>query len=135
MASGLAKNPQHLRFDKETCRSSGQLPSTRSHDGVTAQVPRFARSHPMPPTSSPSERVIDVRDIEPRYRHQIIGRLFENLVPDAALQLIADHPPKPLRYQFEMRYGDRFRWTYLEEGPEVWRVRLEHVPASTDAHQ
>ena len=89
----------------------------------------------MPPTSSPSERVIDVRDIEPRYRHQIIGRLLENLVPDAALQLIADHPPKPLRYQFEMRYGDRFRWTYLEEGPEVWRVRLEHVPASTDAHQ
>ena len=89
----------------------------------------------MPPTSSPSEHVIDVRDIEPRYRHQIIGRLFENLVPDAALQLIADHPPKPLRYQFEMRYGDRFRWIYLEEGPEVWRVRIEHVPASTYAHQ
>jgi uncharacterized protein (DUF2249 family) len=34
-----------------------------------------------------------------------------------------------------MRYGDRLRWTYLEEGPEVWRVRLEHVPAPTDAHQ
>ena len=81
----------------------------------------------MPPASSPSERVIDVRDIEPRFRHQIISRMFENLMPEAALQLIADHPPKPLRYQFEMRYGDRFRWTYLEEGPEVWRVRLEHV--------
>ena len=52
-------------------------------------------------------------------------------MPDAALQLIVDHRPKPLRYQFEMRYGDRFRWTYLEEGPEVWRVRL----TSADAHQ
>jgi len=89
----------------------------------------------MPPAGSPSERVIDVRDIEPRYRHEIIGRLFENLVPDAALQLIADHPPKPLRHQFELRYGDRLRWTYLEEGPEVWRVRLEHAPAPTDTNQ
>ena len=89
----------------------------------------------MPPASSPSERVIDVRDIEPRYRHQIIGRLFENLMPEAALQLVVDHPPKPLRHQFELRYGDRLRWTYLEEGPEVWRVRLEHVPGPTDAPQ
>jgi uncharacterized protein (DUF2249 family) len=89
----------------------------------------------MPPASSPSERVIDVREIEPRFRHQIISRMFENLMPEAALQLIADHPPKPLRYQFEMRYGDRFRWTYLEEGPEVWRVRLEHVQAPSDAPQ
>ena len=88
----------------------------------------------MPTASSPSERVIDVRDIEPRYRHQIIGRLFENLMPEAALQLIADHPPKPLRYQFEMRYGDRLRWTYLERA-QVWRVRLEHVPAPIDAHR
>ena len=40
----------------------------------------------MPPTSSPSERVIYVRDIEPRYRHQIIGRLFENLMPNALLE-------------------------------------------------
>ncbi|WP_418219803.1 DUF2249 domain-containing protein [Bradyrhizobium icense] len=32
-----------------------------------------------------------------------------------------------LRHQFEIRYGDGFRWTYLEEGPEVWRVRLERV--------
>lgn len=88
----------------------------------------------MPPAASPSERVIDVRDIEPGFRHQIITRLFENLMPEAALQLISDHPPKPLRYQFEMRYGDRLRWTYLEEGPDVWRVRLERVPAPADAH-
>jgi uncharacterized protein (DUF2249 family) len=87
----------------------------------------------MPATSRPSERIIDVRDIEPRFRHQIIGQLFENLEPEAALQLIADHPPKPLRYQFEMRYGERCHWTYLEEGPVLWRVRLQHVPAHPEA--
>ena len=82
---------------------------------------------------SPSERVIDVRDIEPRFRHAIIFRLFENMIPDATLQLIADHPPRPLRHQFEIRYGDGFRWTYLEEGPDVWRVRVGHVQAPAGA--
>jgi len=81
---------------------------------------------------SPTERVIDVRDIEPRFRHAIIFRLFENLMPGATLQLIAPHAPRPLRHQFEMRYGDSFRWTYLEEGPDVWRVRVEHVHAPAD---
>ena len=89
----------------------------------------------MSPNSSPSERIVDVRKIEPRFRHQIITQLFENLMPEFALQLIADHAPKPLRHQFEIRYGDRFRWTYLEEGPEVWRVRIEHVQARADAHR
>ena len=87
----------------------------------------------MPQPSSPSERIIDVRDIEPRFRHEIIVKLFENLMPEATLQLIADHPPRPLRHQFEIRYGDGFRWTSLEEGPQVWRVRLERVMAPAAA--
>lgn len=87
----------------------------------------------MSTADSPSERVIDVRDIEPRFRHAIIFRLFENLMPDASLQLIAPHAPRPLHAQFEMRYRDAFRWTYLEEGPDVWRVRLEQVQAPADA--
>jgi len=106
---------------------------------ASAQLPGLRRRDPPPPVpvQNPIDVVvsIDVRDIEPRFRHQIISRMFENLMPEAALQLIADHPPKPLRYQFEMRYGDRFRWTYLEEGPEIWRVRLEHVPAPSNAPQ
>ena len=82
---------------------------------------------------SPSERIIDVREIEPRFRHAIIFRLFENLMPDATLQLIAPHAPRPLHAQFEMRYGDGFQWTYLEEGPEVWRIRVGHAQAPAEA--
>jgi uncharacterized protein (DUF2249 family) len=81
------------------------------------------------PTASPSERVIDVREIEPRFRHQIIQRLFENLEPDASLRLISDHAPKRLRDQLAFQYGEQCRWTYLEEGPDVWIVRLELVRA------
>jgi uncharacterized protein (DUF2249 family) len=78
----------------------------------------------MPETTPRSERVIDVRDIEPRFRHQIIHRLVEHLAPDTALQLIVDHPPKPLRYQLELRFGDGCVWTYMDEGPDIWRVRI-----------
>ncbi len=74
-------------------------------------------------TADLSERVIDVRDIAPRFRHRI-HQLVEQLAPDAAFQLIADHPPRPLRYQLELRFGGQCSWTYLEQGPDIWRVRI-----------
>jgi uncharacterized protein (DUF2249 family) len=71
-----------------------------------------------------NERVINVADIDPRYRHAILFRLFENLAPGHSLQIVADHDPKPLRFQLEAQFGSRTKWAYLQEGPEVWRLRL-----------
>ena len=73
------------------------------------------------------EQVVDVREIVPRLRHTVIFQLFENLDGQHALQLIADHDPRPLRVQLEANHGSRCRWTYLEEGPDRWRVRLQHL--------
>lgn len=70
------------------------------------------------------ERVLDVREIPPSHRHPIIFRLFDHLAVGSSIQLIADHDPRPLRYQFDAGYGDRCKWAYLEQGPDVWRVRL-----------
>ena len=75
------------------------------------------------------ERVIDVREINPRLRHTVIFQLFDELDATSALQLVADHDPRPLRFQLEARHGNRCRWTYLEQGPDVWRVRLQHLRA------
>lgn len=74
--------------------------------------------------ADPSERIIDVRDIAPRFRHRIIQQLVEQLAPDTTFQLIADHPPRPLRYQLELRFGEQCIWTDLEQGPDIWRVRI-----------
>ncbi len=68
------------------------------------------------------ERVLDVREIPPRYA--IIFQLFDHLDIGRSIQLIADHDPRPLRYQFDSGYGNRCKWIYLEQGPDVWRVRL-----------
>jgi uncharacterized protein (DUF2249 family) len=73
-----------------------------------------------------SERVIDVRDIAPRYRHAIIFQLFDHLDADS-LQLIADHDPRPLHFQLEVKHGTRCNWSCIEQGPDVWRVRLRHL--------
>lgn len=70
-------------------------------------------------------RVLDMREVAPRVRHTIVTQLFEHLVPGTALELKVDHNPMPLRRQFEARYGGTCHWTYLERGPDLWRVRLE----------
>jgi len=72
-----------------------------------------------------AEHVIDVRDIDPRYRHTVIQQLFEHLAPGAALQLDVDHEPRPLRFQLETKYGAQCLWSYIEEGPDNWRVQLQ----------
>jgi len=73
------------------------------------------------------ERVINVGDIDRRHRHGIIGQLFEHLSPEKSLQLVVDHDPRPLLYQLDAKHGSRCSWSYLEEGPDVWRLRLRHL--------
>jgi uncharacterized protein (DUF2249 family) len=70
------------------------------------------------------QSILDVREIVPRERHPTIFATFEALHSGQSFQLINDHDPKPLRYQFEAEMPDRFTWEYLEEGPEAWRVRI-----------
>ena len=86
------------------------------------------------PDESHSERVINVADIDPRHRHTILSRLFEHLAPDDSLQIVVDHDPRRLRLQLEARHGSRCAWSYLEEGPDVWRARLRLLPAGDRDH-
>lgn len=72
-----------------------------------------------------SERVVHVREIDPRHRHTVIFQLIENLDMDSSLQLVVDHNPKALCFQLEAKYGQRYRWAYLEQGPDIWRLRLQ----------
>ena len=67
---------------------------------------------------------IDVRSIVPRERHPLIFNTFDQLAPGDAFLLVNDHDPKPLYYHFQAELGDTFAWDYLENGPEVWKVRI-----------
>lgn len=70
---------------------------------------------------------IDVREITPRDRHPLLFRTFEGLAVNESFELINDHDPKPLYYQFMAEKPGELGWEYLEEGPEVWRVVLTRI--------
>lgn len=84
------------------------------------------------PETNVSERVIRVADIDPRYRHDILFHLFEHLAPEDTLQIVVDHDPRRLRLQLEALHGERCGWTYLEQGPDVWRVRLRLLGSAAE---
>ena len=74
-----------------------------------------------------AKSTVDVRNIAPRERHPLIFNTFTNLAPGESLLLINDHDPKPLYYQFQAEYSNRFDWNYVEQGPDVWRVRIRKI--------
>lgn len=73
------------------------------------------------------DRVIDIRPEPPKRRHEIIFDTFDALPPGSAYVIVNDHDPKPLWYQFAAEHAGEFTWEPLEEGPEVWRVRIGRV--------
>ena len=76
---------------------------------------------------------LDVRAIAPRERHPLIFGTFDALAPGVSLELVNDHDPKPLYYQFKAESQAGFSWEYLEEGPEVWRVAIGKAGAAPTA--
>lgn len=67
---------------------------------------------------------IDVRTIIPRERHPLLFQTFDSLAAGESFELVNDHDPKPLYYQFMAERPGELGWEYLEEGPETWRVVL-----------
>lgn len=74
-----------------------------------------------------AEPLVDVRAIEPRYRHPLIFDTFDSLPAGQSMVLVNDHEPRPLYYQFLHERSGQFDWTYVQEGPIEWQVRIVRV--------
>lgn len=72
---------------------------------------------------------LDIRTVPPREKHPTIFKMFDALAPGEAFTLINDHDPFPLRHQFNATRTNQFDWTYVESGPEVWRVQIGKRPS------
>lgn len=77
-----------------------------------------------------SELQLDVREIPPRERHPRIFATFDALPAGGSFVLANDHDPMPLYYQFSHERAGKFEWNYLEQGPELWRVRISKAKES-----
>lgn len=91
----------------------------RGHGGMENDIDRETFM-----TDETYKTTLDVRDLQPRDRHPLIFDSFLALRPGEAMLLVNDHDPKPLYYQFQAEHSETFAWDYLEQGPEVWQVRI-----------
>ena len=57
-------------------------------------------------------------------RHATIFGALDGIGSGEALVLVAPHDPVPLLAQLEQRSPGVFAVSYLERGPEAWRLRL-----------
>jgi regulator of cell morphogenesis and NO signaling len=76
------------------------------------------------PKSANQEIIVNVPSIEPKLKHPTIFKVFDELKPGESLIIHNDHDPKPVYYQLLGERGDVFIWQYLEQGPEIWEVRV-----------
>lgn len=67
---------------------------------------------------------LDVRPIVPKEKHPTIFSTFDALESGETFQLVNDHDPAPLYYQFEGIRNGQYIWEYVEKGPDVWRVNI-----------
>ena len=71
-----------------------------------------------------NEIVLDTRQIPHAIRHATIFGALGAIAPGFSLDLIANHRPDPLVAQLQQRHPDEFTVSYLEEGPDSWRLRF-----------
>lgn len=69
-------------------------------------------------------KIINVPDYALREKHPTILNGFDGLKSGEVMQIVNDHDPRPLHYQFMMERTEQFAWEYLEEGPDTWRVAI-----------
>src|SRR5579872_1278829 len=69
-------------------------------------------------------RQLDVRVLPPSKKHGTIHECLEQLASGETLRIVNDHDPRPLRYELDDAYPGAFVWTYLDCGPELWRVDI-----------
>lgn len=69
--------------------------------------------------------ILDLRPLPPFERHEKIFQVWDNLKAGEILKIINDHDPKPLYYQFEVEYKDKYEWEYEQKGPKDWVVKIK----------
>lgn len=76
---------------------------------------------------------LDVRVLPRPQKHPTIRAMLQNLSSGEALRITNDHDPRPLRFELDHDYPNRYRFHYLQSGPQTWVVDIvrdaQSVPA------
>ncbi|HEX5554173.1 MAG TPA: DUF2249 domain-containing protein [Chitinophagaceae bacterium] len=67
---------------------------------------------------------LDVTVLEPWLKHSTIYEHFDALEQGEDFIIHNDHDPKPLYYALLNDRGKVFSWDYVQQGPEIWEVKI-----------
>ena len=79
---------------------------------------------PCQTTTSHGVPELDVRTVPHALRRAAVFAAFDAVAPGACLDLVAPYEPVPLLWQLRDRVDGALHVTYLDRGPQAWRVRL-----------
>ncbi len=74
--------------------------------------------------------VLDLRGMPPFERHPKIFKEWESLKVGETLQIINDHDPRPLHYEYEGEYKGSYKWEDVQKGPKDWIVNITKTKAA-----
>jgi len=70
---------------------------------------------------------LDLRAVPRPNRHPLVFATFDALAVGESFELVNDHDPIPLSRQMDAMRPGQATWSYLERGPEVFRIRVLRV--------
>ena len=98
------------------------------HSGVPGDAASAAEGHAHSCACGEQEPAglpeLDVRNVPHAIRHATVFGALDAVRPATGLVLVAPHDPLPLLAQIEQRAPGAFEVSYLERGPEAWRLQL-----------
>jgi len=125
---GIPRSARVGHFDPPDEMAPDERCSTRVH--LTAHPPhpnRTEKDTVMTATLAAAAAPRSTCAHRPRERHALIFARFDALQPGQALQLVNDHDPKPLRYQFEDARSGSTNGLPPRPGPALWRVQISQA--------
>jgi uncharacterized protein (DUF2249 family) len=76
---------------------------------------------------------IDLPALPPARRVPVLLDACDALIPGAALEIVDDHDPTPLYFRLDRVHPGGYAWSYLQNGPDRWRVRVTRLHAAPAA--
>lgn len=72
---------------------------------------------------------VDISEIFPHQdRYPTVHKTFESLKIGEKMELLNDHDLQPIfKYKFPVDFPEQYEWSYLEKGPDVWRVEVTRI--------
>jgi uncharacterized protein (DUF2249 family) len=79
-------------------------------------------------TQASASRILDIRVLDGCVNRKAhVLEALDALAPGESVVVVNDHLPRGLRVHFEEQRPQAFDWTLLQDGPQVWQVRITRL--------